>query len=74
MSFFLGEVAGIAQNPQPGGPAFVSGLLPQIGCLHHNFGLLSSPPVTLWMEPLPGTTSRARKSCSSLRQGRYSLW
>jgi hypothetical protein len=26
--FFLGEVAGLTQNPQPGGPGFVSGLLP----------------------------------------------
>jgi len=28
MNFFLGEVTGLAQNPQPGGPGFVSGLLP----------------------------------------------
>jgi len=28
MNFFLGEVAGLMHNPQPGGPGFVSGLLP----------------------------------------------
>ena len=72
-SFFHGEGTGLTQNPQPGGPGFVSGLLPQMGCLHQDFGLLSSPPVTLGMGPLPGTTSRARKTWSSLRQGRYSL-
>jgi len=27
MNFFLGEVAGLTQNPQPRGPGFVSGLL-----------------------------------------------
>ena len=74
INVFLGEVAGLTQNPQPGGPGFVSGLLPYKGCLHHCFGLLSSPPVTLGMGTLQGTTFRARKTCSSLWQGRYSLW
>jgi len=36
-------VDGLAQNPQPGGPGFVSGFLPYIGCLHNGFGLISSP-------------------------------
>jgi len=28
MNFFLGELAALTQNAQPGGPGFVSGLLP----------------------------------------------